>query len=72
MSDNAFNFDSQEGFKNRHRHIKSEKKMINRAALETDLIRGGKKSSSTKESQTVTGVFSTLIYDLKADTIENL
>ena len=46
--------------------------MINRAALETDLIRGGKKSSSTKESQTVTGVFSTLIYGLKADTIENL
>ena len=68
------NFDSQsQGFKNRRR-IKLEKKMINRAALETELIRIGRRSQGQgfNERQTITGVFSTLIYDLKADRIENL
>lgn len=38
------------------------------------MIRGGQRSSvkDFKEIQTVTGVFSTLIYDLKADSIEKL
>lgn len=73
-SDNAFNFDNQsQGFKNR-RTIKLEKKLISRAALETELIRSGRKTplSGFKEKQTVTSVFSTLIYDLKADSIDSL
>lgn len=40
-SDYAFNFDNEsQGFKNRRR-IKLEKKLIGRAALETEMIRGG-------------------------------
>jgi len=48
--------------------------LINRAALETELIRGGQKTPNQgfKEKHTFTGVFSTLIYDLKADCIDNL
>ena len=74
-SDNAFKFDENmsSGFKNR-RAIKLEKKLISRAALETELIRCGRKTpvQGFKEKQTFTSVFSTLIYDLQADCIDNL
>lgn len=71
-SDNSA-FSSSFNTKNR-RLIKLEKKLINKAALETELIRGGRRNSAQgfKERTTVTGVFSTLIYDLKADGIGSL
>lgn len=66
-------FDGQTKKKSK-RLLKLEKKLIGKAVLETELIRGGKRTSVTgfKERQTVTGVFSTLIYDLSTETLGNL
>jgi len=73
-SDNI-NFEQSKGsFKNK-RLIKLEKKLINRAAIETELARGRRTQHQLqgfKEWQTVTGVFCTLIYELKADCLDNL
>jgi hypothetical protein len=46
----------------------------NRRAIKLELIRSGRKTPviGFKEKQTFTSVFSTLIYDLKADSIDNL
>lgn len=63
---------SNSSSKNR-RNIKLEKKLIGKAALETELIRcGRRRSEGCKERLTATGVFSTLIYDLRADGIKCL
>lgn len=70
--DSSSDFDNSNSSKNR-RNIKLEKKLICKAALETELIRcGRRRSEGCKERLTATGVFSTLIYDLRADGIKCL